>query len=75
MMKATDLIEQTDVNGRPFFVDFINAARKGKGWVKYDWAVPGTDEIKPKHTFIYRVPGTDYFVGAGFYVMAPGVYY
>jgi hypothetical protein len=33
------------------------------------------DVNKPKHTYIYRVPDTDYFVGAGFYVMGPGVFY
>lgn len=37
--------------------------------------VPGMEINKPKHTFIYRVPDTDYFVGAGFYVMSPGVFY
>ena len=75
LTKVTNLIETTDVDGKPFFKDFLNAAQKGKGWTKYNWPVPGMDVNKPKHTFIYRVPDTDYFVGAGFYVMGPGVYY
>lgn len=75
MTQSTKLIQQTDVNGKTMFQDFIRAAQKGKGWTKYDWTVPGHDVIKPKHTFIYRVPDTDYFVGAGFYVMSPGVFY
>ncbi len=75
MTKSNGLLETKDVNGKPMFVDFINAAKKGKGWVKYDWTVPGKDVSKPKHTFIYRVPDTNYFVGAGFYVMAPGEFY
>lgn len=75
LLKPATLIEATDIDGKAFFKDFVKAAKKGKGWTKYTWPVPGMEINKPKHTFIYRVPGTDYFVGAGFYVMSPGVYY
>lgn len=75
LLKPATLIEATDIEGKAFFKDFIKAAEKGKGWTKYMWPVPGMEINKPKHTFIYRVPGTDYFVGAGFYVMSPGVFY
>lgn len=75
MKKSDRLIQVTDVNGKKFFVDFINAAKKGRGWVKYNWEVPGKDVVKPKYTYIYRIPDTDYFVGSGFYVLAPGQYY
>ena len=75
LTKRETLIELKDVDGKAFFVDFVKAAQKGKGWTKYTWPVPGTEVNKPKHTFIYRVPDTDYFVGAGFYVMQPGVFY
>jgi hypothetical protein len=75
LTKPDTLIEATDVDGKAFFVDFVKAATKGKGWTKYMWPVPGMEINKPKHTFIFRVPGTDYFVGAGFYVMSPGVFY
>ena len=75
LTKAETLMDAKDINGKAFFVDFLNAARKGKGWTQYTWPVPGMDVNKPKHTFIYRVPDTDYFVGAGFYVMSPGEFY
>ena len=75
LLKPPTLIEATDIDGKAFFKDFIKAADKGKGWTKYMWPVPGMEVNKPKHTFIYRVPDTDYFVGAGFYVMSPGVFY
>ena len=75
MAQMDNLIETKDVNGKPFFIDFIKAAQKGKGWTKYNWEVPGENVVKPKHTFIYRVPDTQYFVGSGFYVMSPGVFY
>ena len=75
LTKPDTLIDATDIDGKPFFRDFIKAAQKGKGWTQYMWPVPGMEINKPKHTFIYRVPDTDYFVGAGFYVMSPGVFY
>lgn len=75
LLKPATLIDATDVDGKAFFREFVVKAEKGKGWTKYMWPVPGMDVTKPKHTFIYRVPDTDYFVGAGFYVMKPGVFY
>ena len=75
LMKPENLLDRQDKNGKLFIKAFVDAAKKGKGWVKYEWVVPGTNDIKPKHTFVYRVPNTDYFVAAGFYVMSPGVYY
>jgi cytochrome c len=75
LTKPATLIEAADVNGKQLFKDFVRVAGKGKGWSKYTWPVPGMEINKPKHTFIYRVPDTDYFVGAGFYVMEPGVFY
>jgi cytochrome c len=75
LTKPATLIDTTDANGVYLFKDMVNAAAKGKGWTHYTWPVPGYNVSKPKYTFIYRVPGTDYFVGAGFYVMEPGVFY
>jgi len=75
LLKPDTLIDATDIDGKPFFREFVQKAEKGKGWSKYMWPVPGMEINKPKHTFIYRVPDTDYFVGAGFYVMSPGVFY
>jgi cytochrome c len=75
LTKPDTLIDTADVEGKPLFKDMVKAAQKGKGWTKYIWPVPGMDINKPKHTFIFRVPDTDYFVGAGFYVMEPGVFY
>jgi len=74
LTRAKNLIETKDVNGKLFNVDMIKAAHKGKGWTKYIWPVPGMDVSKPKHTFVYRVPNTDYFVASGFYVLSAGVY-
>lgn len=75
LTKPDTLIEVTDSDGKALFANFVKTAKKGKGWSKYKWPVPGMEIEKPKYTFIYRVPDTDYFVGAGFYVMSPGVFY
>jgi signal transduction histidine kinase len=75
LTEKESLRDTTDVNGKLLFQEMVKKAERGKGWTKYVWPVPGMDVNKPKHTFIYRVPNTDYFVGAGFYVMSPGVFY
>ena len=74
LTKIKDLIDRPDADGKLFRRDFIKAAEKGKGWTKYVYEVPGMNEIKPKHTFVCRIPDTDYFVASGFYVIKAGVY-
>ncbi len=59
----------TDPTDKALFVSFVNLARTvGHGWVEYMWPKPGKKDPSKKITYIYRVPGTDYFVGAGVYV-------
>lgn len=59
----------TDPTDKALFVSFVNLARTvGHGWVEYMWPKPGKKSPSKKITYIYRVPGTDYFVGAGVYV-------
>ena len=58
----------TDPDGKALFVDFIKLANdQGEGWVDYRWPKPGEDKPVEKSSYIYRVPGTQYFVGAGIY--------
>ena len=58
----------TDADGKPLFVEFIKVANAtGEGWVDYRWPKPGEDKPVPKSSYIYRVPGTQYLVGAGIY--------
>jgi hypothetical protein len=59
----------TDPTGKALFVHFVNLARdNGEGWVNYMWPRPGEKTPRKKLTYIYRVPGSDMFVGAGVYV-------
>jgi signal transduction histidine kinase len=60
---------QTDAADKAIFVHFVNIARDpGQGWVDYMWPRPGKKSPSKKVTYIYRVPTTDLFVGAGVYV-------
>ncbi len=63
------LLEVKDTNGKPLFVDFVKVAnsKKGNGWVNYMWPKPGQDKPAQKSSYILRVNGTQYFVGAGIY--------
>ncbi len=62
------LAQVKDTNGKPLFLQFIDVAnKKGKGWVDYMWPKPGEEKPAAKSSYIYRVPGTQYFVGAGIY--------
>jgi hypothetical protein len=74
LTKPATLFDYADADGKKFFIEFVEKAQRGRGWVKYKWPLPTTEEIKPKSTYIYRIPGTDYFVGSGFYVLKAGVY-
>ncbi|MFW5971224.1 MAG: cache domain-containing protein [Desulfovermiculus sp.] len=59
----------TDPTDKALFVHFVNLARgKGEGWVEYMWPKPGKNTPQKKITYIYRVPETEFFVGAGVYV-------
>lgn len=62
------LLAVKDTDGKPLFVEFVKVANdKGEGWVDYMWPKPGQEKPAPKSSYIYRVPGTQYLVGAGIY--------
>ena len=62
------LVKVKDTAGKPLFMEFIELANsKGKGWVDYLWPKPGQDKPAAKTSYIYRVPNTQYIVGAGIY--------
>ena len=71
LMKMDNLLGTPDknpTNPKMLFVEFVVlAATKGEGWVSYMWPKPGSTEPVNKETYIYRVPNTSIFVGAGIY--------
>ena len=71
LMRMESLLTVPDKNPKNpkmLFVDFVvKAATEGEGWVEYMWPKPGSTDPAIKETYIYRVPGTSIFVGAGIY--------
>jgi len=56
-----------DSTGKAFVQEMISVAKKGSGWVDYEWADPLTKKVEGKTSFIKAVPGTDTFVAVGIY--------
>jgi len=71
LTKMKSLLSTPDKNTKEpkmLFVDFVVVAgTQGEGWVEYMWPKPGSTSPVVKETYIYRVPGTSMFVGAGIY--------
>lgn len=68
LTQKESLLDVKDTAGKPLFMEFVEMANsKGKGWVDYMWPKPGQDKPVAKTSYIYRVPGTQYIVGAGIY--------
>lgn len=68
LTQKDNLLSVKDTADKPIFVEFVNVAnKKGEGWVKYMWPKPGQEAPAAKSSYIYRVPGTQYLVGAGIY--------
>lgn len=61
-----DLSGLKDKNDKYFIKDMIAAAKKGSGWVNYQWTNPATKKIEPKASYVKSVPG-NMFVGSGLY--------
>jgi signal transduction histidine kinase len=69
LTERDDLLVVKDKAGKPLFLEFVEvaASKKAAGWVRYWWPKPGQENPAPKNTYILRVPGSQYFVGAGIY--------
>lgn len=69
LTKLKHVLLVTDPIGNAIFVHFVNLAATNEfGWVEYLWPRPGEKMPTKKTTYIYRVPGTNYFVGSGIYI-------
>lgn len=62
-----DLINLKDSSGKTFVADMIAAAKKGSGWVDYEWADPLTKKVEGKSSYVHMVPAGSIFVGVGIY--------
>lgn len=62
-----DMINIKDSNGKFMTQEQIAVAKKGEGWVDYEWVDPATKKIAGKTAYIKPVPGADLFVAVGVY--------
>ncbi len=63
-----DMMAIKDVDGKIFTAEFLEIAKgKGHGWSDYKWPKPGSKEPSLKVSYIMKVDGKDWFVGAGIY--------
>lgn len=66
-MVGRDLITLKDSSGKAFVAEMIATAKKGGGWVDYEWADPLTRKVEGKSSFVQMVPAGTSFVGVGIY--------
>ena len=62
-----DLINLKDSSGKTFVADMIAVAKKGGGWVDYEWADPQTKKVDGKSSLVKLTPAGDNYVGVGVY--------
>ena len=66
-MVGRDLINLKDSSGKAFVADMIATAKKGAGWVDYEWADPLTKKVEGKSSYVQMVPTGTSFIGVGNY--------
>lgn len=62
-----NFLEVKDASGKEFNKEMIAAAKKGAGWVDYQWAHPASKKVEDKTSHIVRTNKLDGFVGVGIY--------
>lgn len=68
-LEGQNIIDLQDTQGRYFIQEMIDEVNEnGSGTVMYRWNNPATGYDETKSTFVTHIPGTDYFIGSGFYM-------
>ena len=62
-----DMTNMKDSTGKLFNQEMVAVAKKGEGWVDYEWVDPLTKKIAGKSAYIKAVPGAELFIGVGVY--------
>lgn len=72
-LENKNFIGVKDIKGNMFAAEFVSIAKseKGEGWSEYWWPKLEGKEASRKISFIKKVAGTDYFLGAGVYSDLP----
>lgn len=67
-MVGKNLMDMKTADGKMLIHDFLEIVNtKGEGWYDYKWMNPETKKIQDKTSYIKKIPGTDAFLGCGFY--------
>ena len=67
-LDGSDLTQSADPNGTRLFVEMVDQARGGGGFVPYQWARAGSDVPVDKISYAAPVEGWDWIIGPGIYV-------
>lgn len=59
--------EVRDSSGKEFNKEMVATAKKGTGWVDYQWAHPVSKKVEDKSAFIVRTKKVEGYVGVGVY--------
>lgn len=62
-----DLTDYQDMRGTYVIQELSAAAQNGGGFVTFYWPHPQSGEEQEKIGYVEPVPGTDYFIGTGYY--------
>lgn len=67
-MAGKNLIDMKSADGKFVIKDFIEIVKaKGEGWYDYKWSNPETKKIQDKTSYVKKIPGSDAFLGCGYY--------
>lgn len=66
-LPGKDLSDYKDMKGKLVIHELSAAAKNGGGFVIYYWPHPQTKEEQRKIGYVEPIPGTDYFIGTGYY--------
>jgi signal transduction histidine kinase len=70
-LQGQNLKDLKDSRGKYFIQEFAQTAKKGGGFVEYYWPHTVTKVDMRKISYISPIPGSDYFIGTGFYPDVP----
>lgn len=69
--EGQNMFNHKDAKGLPIVQKLVEAARKGGGFVEYNWDKPGSDGLFEKLGYVEPIPGTNFFIGSGIYFPEP----
>lgn len=68
-LEGENQIDLQDIHGTYIIKDMIDIVEEEEsGYYQYYWSNPATQEEDVKISYVVRIPDTDYFIGAGFYM-------